>query len=126
MVLRHEIAVLRPPGRPSETGLGRPGHDRRIDKAVAQAPSGAPDRDARHPAHLAPNPLVLRDSRRLEEVRLSLHAELQALSDNALLARLRRLPRDSAEREATDGRSRRQRNRPVALSITAALCSPHP
>ena len=35
-----------------------------------------------------------------EEVRLSLHAELDALSDNALLARLRRLPRDSFEREA--------------------------
>ena len=31
--------------------------------------------------------------------RLSLHAELQALSDNALLARMRSLPRDSSERE---------------------------
>src|SRR5205814_872077 len=32
--------------------------------------------------------------------RFSPHAKLQALSDNALLARLRPLPRDSAEREA--------------------------
>jgi RNA polymerase sigma-B factor len=31
---------------------------------------------------------------------LSLHAELDALSDNALLARLRSLPRDNTEREA--------------------------
>ena len=31
---------------------------------------------------------------------MSRHAELEALSDNALLARLRRLPRDSIEREA--------------------------
>ena len=37
---------------------------------------------------------------RRQEARLSPHAELQALSDNALLARLRRLPRGSAEREA--------------------------
>lgn len=37
---------------------------------------------------------------RLKEVSLSPHAELQALSDNALLARLRPLPRGSIEREA--------------------------
>ena len=35
----------------------------------------------------------------MPDVRFSPHAELQALSDNALLARLRPLPRDSAERE---------------------------
>ena len=35
----------------------------------------------------------------LEEVRLSPHAELRALSDNVLLARLRTLPRGSIERE---------------------------
>jgi len=34
------------------------------------------------------------------EVRLSLHDELHALSDNALMARLRPLPRDSTEHEA--------------------------
>jgi DNA-directed RNA polymerase specialized sigma subunit len=34
---------------------------------------------------------------------LSPHAELQALSDNVLLARLRPLPRGSAEREAVCG-----------------------
>jgi RNA polymerase sigma-B factor len=37
---------------------------------------------------------------RLTDVRLPSHAELRALSDNALLARLRGLPRDSAAREA--------------------------
>ena len=36
----------------------------------------------------------------MTDVRLSPHAELQALSDNVLLGRLRPLPRDSAEREA--------------------------
>jgi RNA polymerase sigma-B factor len=36
----------------------------------------------------------------MPDVRFSPHAELDALSDNALLARLRGLPRDSAEREA--------------------------
>ena len=36
----------------------------------------------------------------MPDVRLSPHAELRALSDNALLARLRQLPRDSAERAA--------------------------
>jgi RNA polymerase sigma-B factor len=37
---------------------------------------------------------------RMPDYRSSPHAELHALSDNALLARLRPLPRDSAEREA--------------------------
>jgi RNA polymerase sigma-B factor len=36
----------------------------------------------------------------MPDIRLSPHAELRALSDNALLARLRPLPRGSAEREA--------------------------
>src|SRR5690242_3282380 len=42
--------------RSPEAGLGRPGRDRRYDKAAAQAPSAAPDRDTRHPARLAPAP----------------------------------------------------------------------
>src|SRR6185437_2872087 len=45
-----------PSDRPPETGLGRPGHDRRLDKAAAPAPAAAPDRDTRHPARLAPAP----------------------------------------------------------------------
>src|SRR5690242_82440 len=45
-----------PPGCPPETGLGRPGHDRRLDKVAAQASLGAPDRDAWHPPGLAPAP----------------------------------------------------------------------
>jgi RNA polymerase sigma-B factor len=38
-----------------------------------------------------------------EEMRLSPHAELQAQSDNELLARLRELPRESTEHEAVCG-----------------------
>ena len=45
-----------PSGRPPEAGLGRPRRDRRAGAAAAQAPSAAPDRDARHPARLAPAP----------------------------------------------------------------------
>ena len=47
-VLRHEVADPAPPGCSPEAGLGRPGRDRRLDKAAAQAPAAAPDRDTRH------------------------------------------------------------------------------
>src|ERR1019366_4030340 len=45
-----------PSGRPPEARLGRPRRDRRAGPATTQAPSAAPDRDARHPARLAPAP----------------------------------------------------------------------
>jgi len=45
-----------PPGSPPEAGLGLPGRDRRLGAAAAPAPAAAPDRDARHPARLAPAP----------------------------------------------------------------------
>jgi hypothetical protein len=45
-----------PSGRPPETKLGRPRRDRRAGPATTRAPSAAPDRDARHPARLAPAP----------------------------------------------------------------------
>src|ERR1019366_5154645 len=47
---------LAPSGRPPEAGLGRPFRDRRAGAAAAQPPSAASDRDARHPARLAPAP----------------------------------------------------------------------
>ena len=46
-VLRRQVA------RPK---LDRPGRDRRLDNATAQAPAAAPDRYIRHPARLAPAP----------------------------------------------------------------------
>jgi hypothetical protein len=38
-VLRHEVADPAPPGCSPEAGLGRPGRDRRLDRAAAQAPA---------------------------------------------------------------------------------------
>jgi putative transposase len=43
-----------PSGRPPEAGLGRPCGDRRAGATAPQAPTAEPDRDARHPARLAP------------------------------------------------------------------------